>query len=107
MPDRSLLISADPELTPGARNAIRVCLRVRSDERITIITDEETREIATALQKEVEEVGAEHSIFVLEEHASPPAYRNAGNHSRRSGAFAGAAFFARKRSPANSVRASR
>jgi len=72
MPDRSLLISADPELTPGARNAVRVCLRVGRDERITIITDEETREIATALQQEVEEIGAEHSVFVLEEHASRP-----------------------------------
>ena len=46
-------ISADPELTPGARNAVRVCLRVGRDERITIITDEVTREIAAALQKEV------------------------------------------------------
>jgi leucyl aminopeptidase (aminopeptidase T) len=72
MPDRSLLISADPELMPGARNAIRVCLRLRPEERITIITDEVTREIAAALQLEVEEIGAEHSVFVLEEHASRP-----------------------------------
>jgi aminopeptidase len=72
MPDRSTLISADPELIPGARNAVRVCLRVRPEERITIITDDETREIATALQLEVEEIGAEHSVFVLEEHASRP-----------------------------------
>ena len=72
MPDRSLLISADPELTPGARNAVRVCLRLKPDERITIITDEETRQIATALQQEVEKIGAEHSVFVLEEHASRP-----------------------------------
>jgi hypothetical protein len=27
---------------------------------------------ATALQQEVEEIGAEHSVFVLEEHASRP-----------------------------------
>ena len=107
MPDRSPLISIDPELHPGARNAIRVCLRLKPDERITIITDEATREIAAALQAEVEEVGAEHAVFVLEELRLAPAYRNAGDHSRRSGAIAGAAFFARKRSAANSVRACR
>jgi len=72
MPDRAHTLAIDPELQPGARNAIRDCLRVKPEERITIITDEETREIAAALQAEVEEVGAEHSVFVLEEHAERP-----------------------------------
>lgn len=72
MPDRAYTVAVDPELQPGARNAIRDCLRLKPDERITIITDEFTREIAAALQCEVEEVGAEHSVFVLEEHAERP-----------------------------------
>jgi aminopeptidase len=72
MPDRAHTITIDPELQPGARNAIRDCLRLKPDERITIITDEVTRDIAAALQCEVEEVGAEHSVFVLEEHAERP-----------------------------------
>src|SRR3984893_1724461 len=72
MPDRAHTVTIDPELQPGARNAIRDCLRLKPDERITIITDEVTREIAAALQCEVEEVGAEHSVFVLEEHADRP-----------------------------------
>src|SRR5213592_1864424 len=72
MPDRAHTITLDPELQPGARNAIRDCLRLKPEERITIITDEETREIAAALQSEVEEVGAHHSVFVLEEHADRP-----------------------------------
>jgi aminopeptidase len=72
MPDRVYTVSIDPELQPGARNAIRDCLRLKPEERITIITDEFTREIAAALQCEVEEVGAEHSVFVLEEHAERP-----------------------------------
>ena len=42
------------------------------DERITIITDEATQEIAAALQAEVEEVGAEHAVFVLENYAPRP-----------------------------------
>jgi aminopeptidase len=72
MPDRAHTLAIDPELQPGARNAIRDCLRLQPDERITIITDEVTREIAAALQCEVEEVGAEHSVFILEEHAERP-----------------------------------
>jgi leucyl aminopeptidase (aminopeptidase T) len=72
MPDLAHTITLDPQLQPGARNAIRDCLRLRRDERITIITDEVTREIAVALQAEVEEVGAEHAIFILEEQAERP-----------------------------------
>jgi aminopeptidase len=66
MPDRFTIETLDPELIPGARNAIRICLRLNPAERITIITDEATRDIAAALQSEVEEVGSEHAVFVLE-----------------------------------------
>src|SRR5207244_11257857 len=72
MPDRAYLHPIDPELVPGARNAIDVCLRLKPQERITIITDTATREIAAALQKEVERVGSEYSLFVLEHHARRP-----------------------------------
>src|SRR6267378_99822 len=72
MPDRAYLNPIDPELVPGARNAIDVCLRLKPRERITIITDTATREIAAALQKEVERVGSEYSLFVLEHHARRP-----------------------------------
>ena len=72
MPDRLSTDTIDAELAPGARNAIRDCLRVKPEERITIITDEETSEIAAALQAEVEEVGAEHAVFVLENYAPRP-----------------------------------
>src|SRR5881392_3051082 len=72
MPDRLTIDTIDAELVPGARNAIRVCLQLKPEERMTIITDEATRDIAAALQCEVEEVGAQHSVFVLEEHADRP-----------------------------------
>src|SRR6476646_7058001 len=72
MPDRLSTDTIDAELAPGARNAIRVCLRLQRAERITIITDEATAEIAAALQAEVEEVGSEHSVFLLEHHARRP-----------------------------------
>src|ERR1044072_6777177 len=74
MPDRSVVdaVAVDPELLPGARNAIEVCLRLQSNERITIITDVATREIAAALEQEVQRVGADYSLFVLEHHARRP-----------------------------------
>lgn len=72
MPDRAYLHTVDAELLPGARNAIQVCLRLKPDERITIITDEATRDIAAALQHEVEAVGSEYKVFSLEHHARRP-----------------------------------
>jgi hypothetical protein len=35
-------IDIDPELTPGAHNAVSVCLQLTPEERVTIITDEAT-----------------------------------------------------------------
>src|SRR5207245_3979775 len=72
MPDRLTIDTIDAELAPGARNALRVCLQLKPDERITIITDTATRDIAAALQAEVEEIGSEHAVFLLENHASRP-----------------------------------
>src|SRR5437588_10918203 len=72
MPDRLTIDTIDTELAPGARNALRVCLQLKPEERITIITDEATREIAAALQAEVEEIGSEHAVFVLENYDSRP-----------------------------------
>ncbi|MBA3273253.1 MAG: aminopeptidase [Chthoniobacterales bacterium] len=72
MPDRLSTETLDPELVPGARNAIRDCLRLKPEERMTIITDEATADIAAALQAEVEEVGSECAVFVLENYAPRP-----------------------------------
>lgn len=72
MPDRVYLPSIDPDLAPGARNAIRVCLRLKPQERVTIITDEATAEIAVALRAEVEAIGSECSLFTLEHHGRRP-----------------------------------
>ncbi|HMK22008.1 MAG TPA: aminopeptidase [Terriglobales bacterium] len=65
----------DSELTPGARNAVRVCLRVQPTERVTVITDEACLEIAAALVREVEAVGSPYRAFVLEEVADRPLTR--------------------------------
>jgi aminopeptidase len=65
-------IPFDSELTPGARNAVRVCLRVQPFERVTVITDEACLEIAAALVRELEQVGSPYHAFVLEELAERP-----------------------------------
>src|SRR5437870_2184 len=74
MPDRLITtkIDIDPELIPGAHNAVSVCLQLTPEERVTIITDEATKEIAVALQAEVEQIGSEHVVFVLENYAPRP-----------------------------------
>ncbi len=61
-----------PDLLPGAHNAIHTCLRLRPEERLTLITDRETLEIAAALSREAAELGAEQSVFVLEDYAPRP-----------------------------------
>jgi hypothetical protein len=38
----------DPEFSPGARNAVHVCLRVRPDEKVTVIADRACLPIARA-----------------------------------------------------------
>jgi len=68
-------IPFDSELTPGARNAVRVCLRVEPTERVTVITDEASLEIGAAIVHELEEVGAPYHTFVLEELANRPLTR--------------------------------
>jgi leucyl aminopeptidase (aminopeptidase T) len=60
-------IPFDPEYTPGAFNAVNVCLRVRPNERVCVITDDATREIAAAMVEEIEKIGAPYRAWVLEE----------------------------------------
>jgi leucyl aminopeptidase (aminopeptidase T) len=68
-------IPFDSELTPGARNAVRICLRIQPSEKVTVITDEESLEIAAAIVRELETVGAQYHAFVLEELADRPLAR--------------------------------
>jgi leucyl aminopeptidase (aminopeptidase T) len=62
----------DPELTPGARNAVQVCLRIQPSERVTIITDEATKDIAASLVHEIENVGSRYRAWILEDLATRP-----------------------------------
>jgi leucyl aminopeptidase (aminopeptidase T) len=62
----------DPELTPGARNAVNVCLRIQPTEKVTVITDNACREIAASIVHELDRIGAPYRAFVLEEITARP-----------------------------------
>ena len=62
----------DAELTPGARNAVNVCLRIQPTEKVTVITDEATKEIAASLVHELESLGCPYNSWVMEELAPRP-----------------------------------
>lgn len=56
----------------GARNAVRVCLRVQPGERVTVITDRETAPIAEALAEQLRAGGAGYRVWVLEDESQRP-----------------------------------
>jgi aminopeptidase len=65
-------LSFDPELSPGAHNAVFVCLQVQPEEKVTLITDEACQEIAASLVAELNARGCRHHDFVLEDLAPRP-----------------------------------
>src|SRR5437016_12025607 len=65
-------LTFDPELTPGARNAVNVCLRIQPNEKVTVITDEATKEIAACIVRELERIGSVYRAWGLEELAPRP-----------------------------------
>jgi aminopeptidase len=68
----SALPPFDPEYTPGARNAVQVCLRIQPEEKVTLITDHACLEIAASIAAELDALGSPYRTFVLEELAPRP-----------------------------------
>ena len=64
--------SFDPELSPGAHNAVHTCLRIQPSEKVTVITDTDCREIAASIAQELVKVGSPFKAFVLEDLAPRP-----------------------------------
>jgi len=62
----------DPELGIGARNAVNTCLRIKHSEKVTVITDEASKEIAASIVYEINRLGAPFRAFILEETAPRP-----------------------------------
>ena len=82
----------DPELAQGAHNAVFVCLKIQPSEKVTVITDLASAEIAASLVAQLNRSGCLFHTFVLEECAARPPGRHAGRHSGRSGKPARSAY---------------
>jgi len=72
MKQRLKQMQFDPEYAPGARNAVRVCLRIQPSEKVTVITDQACPEIAASIVHEIEQVGAPYQAFLLEDFGPRP-----------------------------------
>ncbi len=61
-----------PELEPGARNAVEVCLAIRPGEHVALIADEASREVAASLSAALAHVGAPAEHILIEQVATRP-----------------------------------
>ena len=60
------------ELLPGARNAVETCLNVQVGERVTLIADEPSREVAASLAEVLARRGARWNGILVEDLATRP-----------------------------------
>ena len=57
---------ATPDVLPGARNAVEVCLAVQPGERVALIADEASAEVAAGLEVALSERGAQATCLRIE-----------------------------------------
>ena len=72
MPTATVFGPFSPELAPGARNAIDVCLAIQPHERVALVADDSSREVAASLAAALEEVGALTDNILIEQIATRP-----------------------------------
>jgi leucyl aminopeptidase (aminopeptidase T) len=70
--EQLLALPFDEEMAPGARNAVEHCLRIRPEEKVTLIADVACREIAAALAHELASHQFVFNAWILEELAPRP-----------------------------------
>ena len=64
--------AAVPDLLPGARNAVETCLAIRAGERVALIADDASREVAAGLEQALADVGAQAECLLIESVAARP-----------------------------------
>jgi aminopeptidase len=64
--------AAQPDLLEGARNAVRTCLAIRPGERVALIADEASRDVAAALELALGEAQADVRALPLESVTTRP-----------------------------------
>jgi aminopeptidase len=72
MPTATVFGPFAPELAPGAHNAVAVCLAVKPHERVALIADEASREVAASLAAALEAVPAPTQNILIEQIATRP-----------------------------------
>ena len=60
------------ELEPGARNAVEVCLAIKPGERVALIADEASKEVAASIAAALDRVGAPSEQILIERVAPRP-----------------------------------
>lgn len=72
MPTSTLFGTFSPELAPGAHNAVIVCLAIRHGERVALVADEASREVAASLEAALVDAGADVDGVLIEQIAPRP-----------------------------------
>src|ERR1700723_4224828 len=62
----------DPELMPGAKNAVETCLGVRPGEHVALIADEASRSVAASIAAAIEDRQAHYTGLLLEDFGPRP-----------------------------------
>jgi aminopeptidase len=68
----SLFGTFSPDLAPGAHNAVEVCLAIKPNERVALIADEASKEVAASLAAALEEMGIAADSVLIEQVAQRP-----------------------------------
>jgi leucyl aminopeptidase (aminopeptidase T) len=61
------------DFATGARNAVRACLKISGRDRVAVIKDRVSQEIAEAIEEEARSTGAEVRSWTMEDHVERPA----------------------------------
>ena len=61
------------DFVPGARNAVRACLNIGGADRVAVVKDRVSAEIADAIEEEARSTGAEVRSWTMEDHVERPA----------------------------------
>ena len=72
MPTATVFGPFSADLAPGAHNAVEVCLAVKRRERVALIADEASREVAASLAAALEDAGASSEHILIEQIAARP-----------------------------------
>src|SRR5262249_40130799 len=64
--------TAQPELMPGAKNAVNTCLAVQPDERVALIADRASATVAASISEALSQIHAHTTSLLLEDFGPRP-----------------------------------